>query len=194
VIFYESDRLTGGTSSDIFAQPISGGAAVGDEYSVAQALGDEVTVGNDRTATPRLVYSARDGAPNNMEIMLKDGGTFSGKASHFFFGEPFKAEVETNPLRSERISDSASNKRIPQVGFRVTDTFSLNIATSGGDPVEWVAGNEVVGHNGALLYDGLGRVSVITGTNREQTVSITEERGHPFTLSGLYPEMEVDEE
>jgi hypothetical protein len=194
VMFYESDRLTGGTSSDIFAQPISGGAAVGDEYSVAQALGDEVSVGNDRTATPRLVYSARIPPFNNMEIMLRDGGTFAGKASHFFFGEPFKTEVETNPLRTEKISDAASNKRVPQVGFRVTDTFSLNIATSGGDPVEWVAGEEVVGHNGSLLYDGLGRVSVITGTNREQTVSITEEQGHPFTLSGLYPEMEVDEE
>jgi hypothetical protein len=60
--------------------------------------------------------------------------------------------------------------------------------------VEWVAGNEVVGHNGALLYDGIGRVAVITGTNREQTVSVTEERGHPFTVSGLYPELEVDEE
>ena len=165
-----------------------------DRYSVAQALGDEVSVGNDRTATPRLVFSARHGTVDNMEIMIKDGGTFSGKPSHCFLGEPFKAEVETNPLRAEKISDAASSKRIPQVGFRVTDTSSLNIATSGGNPVEWVAGEEVVGHNGALLYDGLGRVSVITGTNREQTVSITEERGHPFTLSGLYPEMEVDEE
>jgi hypothetical protein len=191
-VFYSSNR-TAGTLSDIYARDIASGVTSGPEIIVVQGVSEEANPSASHVSgePTKLVYEGDEAPYYNTEIMFRDGATFPGAASHFFFGEPFTAEVETNPLRGGKVPDAATTKRVAQVGFRVTDTHSIQIS-AGGDSVEWIAADEVTGHNGVLLYDGLGRVAVPAVSGREQTVKVTQPKPHPFTLSGLYPELEVE--
>jgi len=194
MVFVELDA-GGSTQSDIWALMADGSL----QFKILGELADETHPAGaptKPTGSTKMAFIAEVGTPGfvSKEVCIRDGGFYGGAASHFFFGEPFTAEVETNPLRARDMPATAATKRVPQVGFRVTNTHSIQVAAGGGDPIEWVAGTEVVGHNGALLYDGQGRVAVPAGSDREQTVKITQPKPHPFTLSGLYPEMEVDDE
>lgn len=194
MVFVELDTA-GSTQGDIWALMADGSL----QFKILGELADETHPAGaptKPTGSTKMAFIAEVVTSGfvSKEVCIRDGGFYGGAASHFFFGEPFTAEVETNPLGARDMPATAATKRVPQVGFRVTNAHSIQVAAGGGDPIEWVAGTEVVGHNGALLYDGQGRVAVPAGSDREQTVKITQPKPHPFTLSGLYPEMEVEEE